>query len=109
MRRLLRVSHGMAGRNFRSTRGRLSGWRWLLSFGADAEALAPAKLRKLVKPESADDSGKHIGWLKALPAVERLHRLVCRIYLRGMLSQRVRGITAARHGLPHGGHLDLHG
>jgi predicted DNA-binding transcriptional regulator YafY len=26
--------------------------RWLLSFGADAEALAPAKLRKLVKHEA---------------------------------------------------------
>jgi predicted DNA-binding transcriptional regulator YafY len=33
--------------------------RWLLSFGADAEALAPAKLRKLVKQEARTISEKY--------------------------------------------------
>jgi predicted DNA-binding transcriptional regulator YafY len=35
--------------------------RWILSFGAGAEALAPAKLRKLVRDEAARVVGRHEG------------------------------------------------
>jgi predicted DNA-binding transcriptional regulator YafY len=33
--------------------------RWLLSFGHDAEAIAPAKLRKLVKQEARTVTEKY--------------------------------------------------
>ena len=35
--------------------------RWILSFGSGAEALAPAKLRKLVRDEAARVVRRHEG------------------------------------------------